>query len=319
MRILALGGFDFKFADLHHGSLFNPLRHIAMDLATLNHERLDHANLTVVDIDRAVAFTTALPSWRVRGRGRMDWFGTTIRWLHVGNDDSYLALQDGGQGEAMDWRSRRIGAKHLGITGARPRRGGAAAGRRRLGDGPPGGTHPHRRSAYYVADELVQIEFMQYLSAARATQRLRRANPSPEVDRRAGGRCGRSGLQHLLEAIEQAQHAPVDAPGPGAPPGPGRGGLGAAVRCVEPSAGPARDAGSTAPAPSCAMRRPLSNRSKAKGTISCGRSAQRLGGGADAAVVHQQRQPRQQRLEQRLRHVQHAGRQRRGQLVGERR
>ena len=29
----------------------------------------------------------------------------------------------------------------------------------------PGGTHPHRRSAYYCADELVQIEFVQYLSA----------------------------------------------------------------------------------------------------------------------------------------------------------
>ena len=137
-----------------------------MDLATLNHERLDHANLTVVDIDRAVAFlTTALPGWRVRGQGRMDWFGTPIRWLHVGNDDSYLALQDGGQGEAMDWRSRRIGVKHLGITvpdlDAVVQRLAAAG----WAMDHPGGTHPHRRSAYYVADELVQIEFMQYLSA----------------------------------------------------------------------------------------------------------------------------------------------------------
>ena len=28
----------------------------------------------------------------------------------------------------------------------------------------PGGSHPHRRSAYYLADDLVQIEFVQYLS-----------------------------------------------------------------------------------------------------------------------------------------------------------
>ena len=64
---------------------------------------VEHVNATVQDIDRAVRFiTAALPEWRVRGSGTLDWYGKTIRWLHVGDDAHYIALQSGGQGAGPD-------------------------------------------------------------------------------------------------------------------------------------------------------------------------------------------------------------------------
>lgn len=126
---------------------------------------LEHANVTVRQIDAATRFLlTALPSWRVRGEGTMDWFGKPIRWRHVGSDDGYIALQDGGEGRGPHWQSHQVGVKHLGIVV-----GDLAALVSRLREigheaDHPGGTHPHRKSLYYDADDLVQIEFMQYLS-----------------------------------------------------------------------------------------------------------------------------------------------------------
>ena len=128
-------------------------------------ETLEHANITVQQIDPPLRFLlTALPSWRVRGEGRMHWFGKTIRWLHVGSEQHYLALQDGGERTGPHWQSHQLGVKHLGI--AVPDLAAVVA--RLLAAGytmdHPGGSHPHRRSAYYQADGLVQIEFVQYLS-----------------------------------------------------------------------------------------------------------------------------------------------------------
>lgn len=128
-------------------------------------EYLEHANVTVRQLDAAVQFLqTALPSWQVRGEGRMDWFGKSIRWLHIGSGEHYIALQDGGVGDALPWRSHAVGVKHLGIVV--PDLAALQARLQALGRAPDheGGRHPHRRSLYYQADELVQIEFMQYLS-----------------------------------------------------------------------------------------------------------------------------------------------------------
>ena len=127
---------------------------------------LEHANITVRQLAPAVNFLqAALPGWRVRGQGTMDWFGKPIHWLHLGDDTHYLALQDGGEGAAVSWHSHATGVKHLGIVvpdlDALVARLGAA-GHAMDHDG---GAHPHRRRAYYSPDDLLQIEFIEYLSA----------------------------------------------------------------------------------------------------------------------------------------------------------
>jgi catechol 2,3-dioxygenase-like lactoylglutathione lyase family enzyme len=126
---------------------------------------LEHANLTVRDLDAATRFLlTALPDWRVRGEGTMDWFGRSMRWRHVGNDLHYLALQDGATCPPVNWQGHAGGVKHLGLVVAdldavvqRLAAAGHAIDH-------PGGRHPHRRSVYYTPDDLVQLEFVQYLS-----------------------------------------------------------------------------------------------------------------------------------------------------------
>lgn len=126
---------------------------------------LEHANVTVRDMDRAIRFLmTALPDWRVRGGGEMDWQGKRIRWHHVGNETSYLALQGGGEGPHPDAYSHSLGAKHLGFVVP-----DLDAVVRRLAEaGFPAdhyaAEHAYRRRVYFCPDDLLQIEFIQYLT-----------------------------------------------------------------------------------------------------------------------------------------------------------
>jgi catechol 2,3-dioxygenase-like lactoylglutathione lyase family enzyme len=53
--------------------------------------RLEHANINVRSIDEAIRFlTTAFPEFRVRGRGEKE----GQPWVHVGTENSYLALNE---------------------------------------------------------------------------------------------------------------------------------------------------------------------------------------------------------------------------------
>lgn len=55
--------------------------------------RLEHANLTCASIDEMLAFVqAAAPDWTVRGEDRP--VAETRRWLHVGDDETYLALEE---------------------------------------------------------------------------------------------------------------------------------------------------------------------------------------------------------------------------------
>jgi hypothetical protein len=52
--------------------------------------RLEHANLTVRDINGMIGFLqTAFPEFRVRGEGKSR---DGSRWVHVGTDETYIAL-----------------------------------------------------------------------------------------------------------------------------------------------------------------------------------------------------------------------------------
>lgn len=132
---------------------------------------LEHANVTVRDVDAAVAFLqAAVPAWRVRGEGRMDWYGKPIRWVHVGDDAQYIALQGGGDGPLPRWAGHALGVKHLGLVV--DDLDAAIARLAALGHAVdhPGGDGTLRRAAYYCPDDLVQIELVQYLDPDPATR-----------------------------------------------------------------------------------------------------------------------------------------------------
>ena len=125
--------------------------------------RLEHANLSVRDIDAAVHFiTTALPDFGIRKEGRRD----GRRWMHLGTDDTYIALNEAHQDEAEQWvpYSGKPGINHLGYEVD-----DAEAVRKRLSkagykDSTYPNAHPYRKRVYFYDAEGNDWEFVQYFS-----------------------------------------------------------------------------------------------------------------------------------------------------------
>jgi catechol 2,3-dioxygenase-like lactoylglutathione lyase family enzyme len=125
--------------------------------------QLEHANITVGDLDGAVDFLlTAIPEFRVRGSGT----GQDGRWVHVGSDSSYVALNEAGDAEAAEPLSRWRGVNHLGFVVD----DAEAVKRRLLAKGFREGfiaeAHPHRKRIYVLDAYGNEWEFVEYLSDA---------------------------------------------------------------------------------------------------------------------------------------------------------
>ena len=126
--------------------------------------RLEHANLCVRDLEETIRFVcTAFPEFRLRGEGRT-WSGG--RWVHVGTDDTYLALQQASSEPAERFvpYSDAPGTNHLGyevddVEALRQRM--LAAGYR---ESSVANRHPHRRRVYFADREGNDWEFVEYAS-----------------------------------------------------------------------------------------------------------------------------------------------------------
>jgi len=126
--------------------------------------RLEHANLAVRDLDGALRFVqTAFPDFRIRREGK-NWRG--LRWMHVGTDETYLALNEAPEEPAEAWvpYAGKPGVNHLGYEVD-----DAEALRQRLvaagyQDSTVPNHHPHRKRVYFHDGEGNDWEFVQYLS-----------------------------------------------------------------------------------------------------------------------------------------------------------
>lgn len=126
--------------------------------------RLEHANLSVRDIEATVRFLrTALPDFAIRyDSGAAD----GDRWVHIGTEDSYIALSDATAEPAERWLpyTGKPGVNHLAfevddVEALRARM--ARAGYR---DTTIENSHPHRRRVYIADPDGNDWEFVQYLS-----------------------------------------------------------------------------------------------------------------------------------------------------------
>ena len=126
--------------------------------------RLEHANLSVRDVDGTIRFlTTACPELRLRGRGQ-DCAGRS--WAHLGTDESYLSLlaASGEAAEPFVPYAGRPGLNHLGfevedVAAVRTRL--LAAGYRET---TVPNAHPHRTRVYFADAEGGDWEFVEYHS-----------------------------------------------------------------------------------------------------------------------------------------------------------
>lgn len=125
--------------------------------------RLDHANLVVRDLDEALRFLqAAFPDFRVRGSGTSP---AGARWLHVGTNDTYIALNEATLDPAERWvpYAGAPGLNHLGFEVD-----DAAALQERLRaagytDTTVPNEHPARRRVYFSDAEGNDWEFVEYL------------------------------------------------------------------------------------------------------------------------------------------------------------
>lgn len=126
--------------------------------------RLEHANVTVRDIDGVILFLqTALPSFQIR-HDETEPDGS--RWVHIGTDDAYIALNQATEDPAENWTpyGGKPGLNHLGFevddVEAIHRRLREAGYR----DSTYPNAHPHRRRIYFYDSEGNDWEFVQYFS-----------------------------------------------------------------------------------------------------------------------------------------------------------
>ena len=127
--------------------------------------RLEHANITVVDMDRAVGFlTTAFPHLEVRGGGEADRGDRKERWLHLGTEDTYIALTATTVTSVAERNpTTQTGINHVGfdvddvdeIMGRMAARGHKHSLMEEL---------PSRRRLYVTDDDGITWEFIEYLS-----------------------------------------------------------------------------------------------------------------------------------------------------------
>jgi len=126
--------------------------------------RLEHANIAVRNIDATLAFiTTALPEFDVRRSGVNS---AGRRWVHVGTDEAYIALNEATYEPNEKWvpYGGAPGVNHIGLevddaVALRARM--HAAGYR---DSTVPNNHPFRRRVYFYDPDGNDWEFVEYLS-----------------------------------------------------------------------------------------------------------------------------------------------------------
>jgi len=117
--------------------------------------RLEHANLTVRDIEGMIRFLqTAFPEFQVRGEGISQDGG---RWVHIGTQETYIALSPAKTKPEKPWTPYRgmQGMNHLAYevddVEALCRRMKSAGYR----ESTPPNAHPYRKRRYFYDSEAV--------------------------------------------------------------------------------------------------------------------------------------------------------------------
>jgi len=123
--------------------------------------RLEHANLSVHDIDAIIRFLqSAFPEFRIRHDMREP---DGSRWVHVGTEGTYVALnQAKGQQRTTlrGWPLNHLAYEVTDVEAVRSRLCNAGYQQNMLVPN----AHPYRKRLYFYDPEGNEWEFVQYLS-----------------------------------------------------------------------------------------------------------------------------------------------------------
>ena len=126
---------------------------------------LEHANITVPDIDAAIRFLKQVdPSFFVRHDGQSE---GNYRWAHIGNDRFYIALEEphSSDGTLQTVRNYQdYGVNHLGWVSDDFEATVERLESRGYKKGQPTPPHPWRKRAYFFDDAGLEWEILGYLS-----------------------------------------------------------------------------------------------------------------------------------------------------------
>jgi len=123
---------------------------------------LEHLNISVTNLDASLKFfQTAFPDFYERGRGSRQ--GST--WVHFGDEESYVALNDRAKGQQAEGRSYdTVGMNHAGFVvedaTALAERLKAAGYQRSY----PRQEQEFRIREYFLDTDGNEYEFVEYLS-----------------------------------------------------------------------------------------------------------------------------------------------------------
>ncbi|MBT4071084.1 MAG: VOC family protein [Euryarchaeota archaeon] len=125
---------------------------------------LEHVNITVINVDEAVRFLqTAMPDWKVRADVSSA-ESNCRRWVHLGTDTSYIAIEDRGATEKGGHEPYvDPGMNHLGFVV-----NDVNAVSKRLTDagyeeGLSSLDNPNRKRIYFYDADGNEYEFIEYL------------------------------------------------------------------------------------------------------------------------------------------------------------
>lgn len=126
---------------------------------------LEHINLVVDDVPKMLSFyQAAFPHWNIRDEGLSEWSGKPRKWLHFGDDYTYIALSDNGESENRNLSGHQVGLAHFAyVTNNLD-----ALIERLLQAGyeiaKEGGDNNYRKNIYFEDPAGFEVEFVEYLS-----------------------------------------------------------------------------------------------------------------------------------------------------------
>ncbi|WP_462157108.1 VOC family protein [Pseudoalteromonas sp. GB56] len=126
---------------------------------------LEHVNLVVSDIEKALTFYRAVfPHWHIRSKGEGTWSGKPRHWLHFGDDYHYIAFSDNGEGDNRNLEGHQQGLAHFAYVTqnldeviTRLQQAGFEIAKQ-------GADNPYRRNVYFIDPAGFEVEFVQYLT-----------------------------------------------------------------------------------------------------------------------------------------------------------